>query len=188
MLDGAAGAGHSTPICRAVGGAEEDAPTAFRSPSPEDADAVRVGSPRDDSDDIIDQQQQQQQQQQQATPQRAVGPNPRDAASPADAAMGTAPDGGMGAVAADATQEIMPASTPASRAGFPGFALGQGQHSVLQSCRTILSVEHLPTQMASGLQVTRPAHANFCVAAQVLRSWQRPRTCCCAPGRPSAAR
>ncbi len=138
MLDSAEGAGHSTPSARDVGGAKEDAPAAFRSPSPEDADAVRVGSPREDGEDTGDQQQ--------ATPQRSVGPNSRAAASPADAAMGSAPDGGMEAVAADAAlpQDTMPAVTPASRAGFPGFALGRGQHLVLSIAKPLCLMSIFP--------------------------------------------
>lgn len=130
MLDGAEGAGHSMPSGRDVGGAEEDAPAAFRSPSPEDADAVRVGSPREDGEEDGGQQQA-------ATPQRSVGTDPHDAASPADAAAGGAPSGGMEAGAAEALvpQDIMSAVTPASRAGFPGFALGQGQHPGPESWR-----------------------------------------------------
>ena len=135
MLGGTGRIGHLTPGGPGMSSAEDDTAAAFRSPSPEDADAVRVGSPRDDGDGEGGLQQ--------ATPQRSAR-SPLDAASPADAAAGSAPQtGGLDTGAAIATlpQDVMPALTPASRAVFPGFALGQGQHLVIKHCKAILAVE-----------------------------------------------
>ena len=137
---------HSTPTGPDVSGAEEDAPAAFRSPSPEDADAVRVGSPRDDGEGDGGQQQQ-------ATPLRSGGPLP-GAASPAAAC--SSPAGGMEASAADAllSQGMSSAATPPSRAGFPGFAMRQGLH-----CFLATAAPHWPLSICHPGSIAAPADA-----------------------------
>ncbi len=111
----------TTASCDAAGAEDAYLAAAFRSPSPEDADAVRLGSPRDEGAEGL----------QRHAPQTPSG-NAAESASPvrgtaAGSATGETPEGADGGKLPGDDALV---STPATRAGFPGFTAGRGAGSV----------------------------------------------------------
>ena len=104
--------------CGAAGAEDAHPAIAFRSPSPEDADAVRFGSPRHEEAEGL-----------QPHASRTPAGSTAEAASPARGTATGSPSGekpeGAGGDEELQTDDAM-VSTPATRAGFPGFTAGQG--------------------------------------------------------------